>query len=121
MLEGLKYVHSYGVVHDDIKLENVLLQSSNREDEYGRAKLCDFGLAHLIDPSIGKAHYQVKAGTPGYMAPELSQVTYFCLLTLQSQVLGTEADMWSFGVVLYELSVAYKPTQVQNYRYGKFK
>lgn len=74
MLEGLKYVHNHGVIHDDIKLDNILLQSADRDDEFKKVKLCDFGLAHLIDPAIGKAHYEVKAGTPGYMAPELQKV-----------------------------------------------
>jgi len=39
-------------------------------------KLCDFGLSHIIDPKLGKAHYDVKAGTPGYMAPELNHVSF---------------------------------------------
>jgi serine/threonine protein kinase len=34
---------------------------------------------------------------------------------------GVEVDMWSFGVVLYEMAVAYKPTQISNYRYGMLK
>lgn len=73
----MKYVHNHGVIHDDIKLDNILLQTSERDDEFNRAKLCDFGLAHLIDPSIGKAHFETKAGTPGYMAPEFSKVILF--------------------------------------------
>lgn len=54
----------------------------------------------------------------GYMAPEMQTVRNYNELILQSQWLGTEVDMWAFGVCLYEMSVAYKPTQVQSYRYG---
>jgi serine/threonine protein kinase len=74
ILDGLKYIHNQGIIHEDIKLENILLQSTDRSDEYNKAKICDFGLSHIIDPSIGKAHVEVKCGTPGYMAPEISTV-----------------------------------------------
>ena len=59
------------MIHDDIKLENVLLQTSDREDEYNIAKICDFGLSHRIDPNLKKAHIEAKCGTFGYMAPEI--------------------------------------------------
>lgn len=55
MLEGLKYVHNQGVIHDDINLENILLKSNDIDDEYKKAKICDFGFSHLINPEIGKA------------------------------------------------------------------
>jgi len=71
ILEGLKYVHDQGVIHNDIKLENILLQSSERDDEFDQAKLCDFGLSHIVDPSNGKAESLTKCGTLGYMAPEV--------------------------------------------------
>jgi serine/threonine protein kinase len=45
ILEGLKYIHNSGVIHDDIKLENLLMQTSEREDEFNRIKICDFGLS----------------------------------------------------------------------------
>ena len=48
MLEALNYIHSQGVIHVDLKLENVLMQSSEREDEYDVPKICDFGLSHII-------------------------------------------------------------------------
>ena len=50
-----------------------------------------------------------RSGTAGYMAPELKG----------SQIKITSAiDMWAFGIILYELTVAYKPTQVRQYKYG---
>jgi len=107
ILEGLDYVHQRGIIHADIKLENILTQTAEREDEYNIAKLCDFGLSHKMDSS-GKAVAIVKAGTLGYMAPEVQAMA----------TIGSEIDMWSFGVMLYEMTTAYKPTAMKNYRYG---
>ena len=50
-----------------------------------------------------------KCGTIGYMAPEI---------TSSGVLVGPEIDMWSFGVVLYEMCVAYKPTAIKKYKYG---
>lgn len=46
-------------------------------------------------------------GTWGYIPPEAKN----------SSVIGREFDMWSFGLTLYEMAVAYKPTQIKNYKY----
>lgn len=73
-MEGLKYIHNNGVIHDDIKLENLLVNSTEREDEYNQVKICDFGLSYPVDPVSGKAQTEVKCGTLGYMAPEISTV-----------------------------------------------
>ena len=92
-------------MHADIKLENILKQSSDMEGEFDQAKLCDFGLSGTLD-SDGKLSMQ-RVGTLGYMAPELGKGP-----------VDQSVDMFSFGVVLYELAAAYKPTAVKNYRYG---
>ena len=49
--------------------------SSDRKDEYGRAKICDFGLSQLVDPINGKAKTEVRSGTIGYIAPEMQAVS----------------------------------------------
>ena len=49
MLEALQYIHNSGVIHVDLKLENILISSPEAEDEYPMAKICDFGLSHIID------------------------------------------------------------------------
>ena len=52
ILEGLRYIHKQGIIHHDIKLENLLMQASEREDEYNRIKICDFGLSQILDPRL---------------------------------------------------------------------
>jgi serine/threonine protein kinase len=74
ILEGIKHVHNNGFIHNDVKLENILMTNSEYEGEFPIAKLCDFGLSHVIDQNVGKAHTEVKCGTLGYMAPEASTV-----------------------------------------------
>ena len=94
------------MVHADIKLENILKQSAEVSEEYDIAKLCDFGLSGKLNPSDGKIAMQ-RVGTSGYMAPELGKGP-----------VDSSIDMFSFGVVLYEMATAYKPTAVKSYKYG---
>jgi len=86
--EALQFAHEHGIVHRDIKPENLLL------DREGRVKIADFGIAKMLGagPSTGLAESQ-PAGTPQYMAPE------------QREHLRTDhrADIYSLGVVLYEM------------------
>jgi len=51
-----------------------------------------------------------RCGTNGYIAPEVGS---------SNTTIGPEIDMWAFGVMLYEMCTAYKPTKLLNYRYGK--
>ena len=90
----LHYAHGKGVVHRDIKPSNIILQTD------GQIKITDFGIAHIEDST---ATLQTQAGeimgTPAYMSPE--------------QVLGKpvdgRSDIFSLGVVLYELSTGKRP------------
>ena len=101
-------MHNQGIIHADIKLENILQSEAIVPEELPISKLCDFGLSHKMN-NDGKAFPLVKCGTLGYMAPEL-----------EGQLQLTPAnDMWSFGVCLYEMSTAYKPTAVRNYSYSQ--
>lgn len=88
--EALQYAHNHGIVHRDIKPENLLL------DKEGRVKIADFGIAKMLGAGasgVGLAESQ-PAGTPQYMAPEQK--------TAPQQV-DNRADIYSLGVVLYEL------------------
>jgi hypothetical protein len=89
--DALQYAHDEGVVHRDIKPENVLV------DRKGRVKIADFGLAKMldIDPESTRltAEGQVM-GTPHYMAPEQVE---------RPLSVDHRADIYSLGVVLYEM------------------
>jgi serine/threonine protein kinase len=64
-----------------------------------------------MDPQKGgKALMVDRCGTSGYIAPEVGS---------KNSLVGPEIDMWAFGVMLYEMCTAYKPTKLCNYRYGK--
>ena len=52
-----------------------------------------------------------RCGTGGYIAPEIGS---------KNSLIGPEIDMWAFGVMLYEMCTAYKPTKLFNYRYGNY-
>lgn len=91
IVSGIDYVHSQGICHRDIKLENILLDDKNR------IKLIDFGFA--ITCSV-KEKLNVFCGTPSYMAPEIVS---------KKEYSGQGVDVWALGVVLYALLVGKFP------------
>jgi len=72
-------------------------------------KLCDFGLSRILDPKTGKFLMTIPVGSVSYMAPEITSNSY----------VNEKIDMWALGIVLYKMSVAYKPTQITGYKYGE--
>lgn len=92
---GLDYAHSKGVVHRDLKPENILI--TDRGLDGYLAKICDFGLADLLysDRSfVNLTGSRISMGTVNYMAPEQRQ---------DAGRVDQRADVFSFGVMLYEL------------------
>jgi len=104
---ALKYIHSCGVIHGDLKLANVF--AHREEGSEFQLKLADFGLSLIIEKDTGKAYRDLAAGTLGYLAPEVKDNSY----------VTTAVDIWSFGIMVYEMCVAYKPTDWGGYKYGK--
>jgi Tol biopolymer transport system component/tRNA A-37 threonylcarbamoyl transferase component Bud32 len=84
--EGLRAAHQKGIVHRDIKSSNLMLTST------GQVKIMDFGLAQLAaETRITRT--DTVLGTPAYMSPEQAQ----------RQTTDKRSDIWSLGVVLYEM------------------
>ncbi|MDA8017556.1 MAG: protein kinase [Thermoanaerobaculia bacterium] len=94
--DGLGYAHSRNVVHRDIKPANVILTPD------GQAKITDFGIARM-DTSNLTVEGQL-LGTPNYMAPE----------QIQAKDVDHRADLFSLGVVLYEMLTGRKPFKGEN-------
>ncbi len=97
LLEGLTAVHAAGIVHHDIKPENIVLAASANGIT---PKLLDFGIASVRREADSRSTLDHPiAGTPAYMAPE------------QARGLQTDArtDVWAVGAVLYELSAGTPP------------
>lgn len=92
--EALDYAHQRGIVHRDIKPSNLILT------EDGQVKLTDFGIAHFEDASLTlKTRSGDILGTPAYMSPE----------QISCKGVDNRSDLYSLGVIIYELLVGRRP------------
>jgi serine/threonine-protein kinase len=90
---ALEAIHERGVIHCDLKPGNVVLQRA------GTVKLLDFGQARLVWEEKSRGRFLDAAGTASYMAPE----------RFLKRRLDPRADLWSLGVLLYELATGRRP------------
>jgi tRNA A-37 threonylcarbamoyl transferase component Bud32 len=84
---GLAFAHDHGLVHRDVKPQNVLLNGD------GRAKVTDFGIARSLDVDHGVTQTGTILGTSNYIAPEQAS----------GQLVDAQTDVYSLGIVLYEM------------------
>jgi serine/threonine protein kinase/Flp pilus assembly protein TadD len=84
--EGLAEAHELGVVHRDLKPQNIMI------DESGNAKVMDFGIARSMD-AAGMTQTGIMIGTPDYMSPEQAE----------GEQADQRSDIYALGVILYEM------------------
>jgi len=104
IVKALAYVHEQGIIHCDVKPQNVLFATN---DPSSVIKLCDFGLSRPATDtrywrrsgSVSKVPFEGKIGSAGYVAPEMYKCKHF----------DQAIDMWALGIMLFRCLVGYAP------------
>ncbi|XP_047127774.1 uncharacterized protein LOC105843081 isoform X1 [Hydra vulgaris] len=97
ILIAIKYIHSLNILHRDIKSQNIFLTKTSL------VKIGDFGVSRFLNGSLHQA--QTAIGTPFYLSPEICRRKPY----------NNKSDMWSLGVLLYELSTLKHPFQADDF------
>ncbi|MHC4108755.1 MAG: serine/threonine-protein kinase, partial [Planctomycetota bacterium] len=115
--EAIQHAHQKGIIHRDVKPSNVLVEV---KDDTPHVKVIDFGVAKAISSRLAQhtiytEHGQL-IGTPEYMSPEQAEMT--------TENIDTRSDIYSLGVLLYELltgSLPFAPTTLRQAAFGEIQ
>ncbi|MET0793860.1 MAG: protein kinase, partial [Polyangiaceae bacterium] len=106
VLTGLQHAHQLGIVHRDVKPDNVVIVPKEEDPEF--AKILDFGIARLAEPESGEKTKLTQKGeifgTPAYMSPE----------QVRGDAIDSRADLYSVSVMLYEMLASRPPFVAKN-------
>ncbi len=104
LLNALQCAHEHGIVHRDVKPENIYLVKRDNTDDF--VKLIDFGIAHSSNNKMPTlTHAGELFGTPQYLSPEQAK----------GEDIDNRADLYACGIILYEMLVGRPPFQSGNF------
>eukprot|EP00884_Botryococcus_braunii_P005302 jgi/Botrbrau1/14773/Bobra.0284s0007.1 len=100
ILSALSFLHARGIVHRDLKLENILL--TDKDQHATEVKIADFGLSRFCNMADGEG-LTTMCGSPAYVAPEILSFSQ------SKKEYSIAVDMWSAGIILFVLVTGYSP------------
>ncbi|CAF0742645.1 unnamed protein product [Didymodactylos carnosus] len=107
LVDGIRLLHQSRIVHSDLKPENIIVLSN------GQTKIIDLGVSFTL-PRMVSAKRRIWAGTPDYSSPEMHRIPKGVVPKF-----GYKSDIWSLGIILYEMAAGYRPLYGLSTNYEK--